>query len=186
MGMSQNDKVVLVDEGGRDLHNDDGTLSTLDKIEAHRQGSLHRAVSVFIFNHNNELLLQKRAAEKYHSAGKWSNTCCTHPFPGQTPIFAARRRLIEEMGILTALEEQFTFKYKAEVGNSLIEHEFDHVFTGAFSKDPVPNAAEVSGWKWMDLDKLGLEMVKNPEIYTPWLRLVFRDLVNRSLRFART
>jgi len=122
--------VVLVDEYGHDLFNQEGRLSTMEKIEAHRRGWLHRAVSVFIFNNRNELLLQKRAIDKYHSPKKWTNTCCTHPLPGETPLMTARRRLSEEMGLVAILTEVFTFLYQADVGNGLTENEFDHVFSG--------------------------------------------------------
>ena len=113
-------------------------LSTMGKIEAHRCGLLHRAISVFIFNDRDELLLQRRAAGKYHSPNRWTNTCCTHPLPGETPFASAQRRLNEEMGLGATLTEVFTFSYQADVGNGLIENEFDHVFFGVSNHESGP------------------------------------------------
>ena len=180
--MEEMDSVVLVDEYGHSLFNRDGRLSTKEKIETHRRGLLHRAVSVFIFNDRNELLLQKRAVRKYHSPEKWTNTCCTHPSPGETPIISARRRLSEEMGLVAALTEVFTFSYKADVGNDLIENEFDHVFLGVSNQNPRPNTAEVSDWNWITIEELEQELVGNPERYSPWLRQCFSEVVKYKLR----
>ena len=165
--MEQKDSVVLVDENGYNLFNQDGKLSTMGKIEAHRHGLLHRAVSVYIFNDRNELLLQKRAANKYHFPRKWTNTCCTHPYPGESPLIAARRRLSEEMGIMVTLTETFTFLYQADVGNSLTENEFDHIFFGVSNQNPIPNPAEVSDWKWVTIEELKPKLIINPEKYSP-------------------
>ena len=182
MGMKWLNSVVLVDECGRDLFDKDGRLSTMEKIEAHRLGLLHSAVSVFIFNDRNELLLQKRAVSKYHSPEKWTNTCCTHPSPGETPIMSARRRLSEEMGLVATLTEVFTFSYKADVGNGCIENEFDHVFLGVSNQNPIPNPAEVSGWTWVAVEELEQELIENPEKYSPWLRQCFSEVVKYKLR----
>lgn len=171
------DEVVLVDEHGLDLCKDDGVLVTMEKMEAHRRGLLHRAVSVFIFNDRNEFLLHKRSFTKYHTPGKWTNTCCTHPSPGENPIVAARRRLIEEMGFVSPLTEIFTFAYKANVGNGLIENEFDHVFVGVFNHDPNPNPEEVSDWRWVAINELEQDLNKNPDSYTPWLQQCFSQVV---------
>jgi isopentenyl-diphosphate delta-isomerase len=142
--MEHRDSVILVDKHGRDLFNRYGDVSTIGKMEAHGRGLLHRAISMFIFNDRNELLLQRRAAGKYHSPGKWSNTCCTHPLPGEAPWNAALRRLSEEMGLVATLTEVFTFSYRADVGNGFIENEFDHVFFGISNQDPDPDPTEVS------------------------------------------
>lgn len=179
--MEQRDSVVLVDEYGHDLFNQDGKVSTMEKIEAHRYGLLHRAVSVFIFNDRNELLLQKRAVDKYHSPGKWTNTCCTHPYPGESPLIAARRRLSEEMGLVATLTEIFTFLYQADVGNGLTENEFDHIFFGISNQNPTPNHAEVSDWNWVTIEELKQEITKNPEEYSPWLRQCFSKVINYKL-----
>jgi len=183
--MEQMDSVVLVDEYGHNLFNWDGRISTMEKIEAHRRGLLHRAVSVFVFNDRNELLLQKRAADKYHSPKKWSNTCCTHPSPGEIPLVAAQRRLIEEMGLVATLTEVFTFLYQADVDNALIENEFDHVFFGVSNQNPNPNPAEVSDWKWVITGELQHEIVRNPEEYSPWLRQCFSEVINYKLQEPR-
>jgi len=185
MGMRQLDAVVLVDEYGHDLFNQDGRPSTSGKIEAHRCGLLHRAVSVFIFNDRNDLLLQKRAAGKYHSPKKWSNTCCTHPLPGESPLIAAQRRLSEEMGLLVSLTEVFTFLYQADVGNGLTEKEFDHIFFGVSNHNPNPNPAEVSDWKWSTIEELRLGLTVAPEEYSPWLRKCINEVINYKLQKPR-
>lgn len=170
--------VVLVDKYGRDLLNLNGIPSVMSKIEAHYYGFLHRAVSVFIFNDKSELLLQRRATNKYHSPNKWTNTCCTNPFPGETPSASAQRRLKEEMGIFTPLTEIFTFSYRARVGNGLIENEFDHVFFGTSNQDPDPDPHEVSGWEWITIGKLEKELMRNPGKFSYWLRQCFGQLVD--------
>ncbi len=182
MGMRQLNAVVLVDKCGRDLVDQNGKLSTMEKIKVHRLGLLHSAVSVFIFNDRNELLLQKRAVGKYHSPEKWTNTCCTHPSPGETPIISALRRLSEEMGLVAALTEVFTFSYKADVGNGLIENEFDHVFLGVSNQNPSPNPAEVSDWTWATIEELKLKLVGNPERYSPWFRQCFSEVIKYKLQ----
>lgn len=180
--MIQQDFVVLVDEYGRDLFNQDGMLSTIEKMEAHRHGLLHRAVSVFVFNDREELLLQKRAINKYHSAQKWSNTCCTHPSPGEIPLIAAQRRLGEEMGLTVSLTEVFTFSYQADTGNGFTENEFDHVFFGLSSQNPEPNPAEVSDWKWITMEELEQELIRNPEEYSPWLQQCFGRVMKQKIQ----
>ena len=175
--MRKNDCVVLVNQSGFDLFDLNGRPSVMEKIEAHRQGTLHRAVSVFIFNERNDFLLQRRALNKYHSPGKWTNTCCTHPLPGEATHFTAQRRLYEEMGIVIPLSEIFTFSYQADVGNDLIENEFDHVFFGLTNHNPTPNPSEVSDWVWVDKEKLGKELLLNPGKFSVWLRLCFRNVV---------
>jgi len=185
MGRKQLNSVVLVDECGRALFDKEGRLSTMEKIKVHRLGLLHSAVSVFIFNDRNQLLLQKRAVSKYHSPKKWTNTCCTHPSPGETPVIGARRRLSEEMGLVASLTEVFTFSYKADVGNGLIENEFDHVFLGVSNQNPSPNPAEVSDWTWVTIEELEQELIGNPERYSPWLRQCFSKVIEYKLRELR-
>jgi len=172
--------VVLVDEYGRDITMEDGVVSTMEKLKAHQHGSLHRAISVFIFNDGAELLLQQRAFDKYHSPGKWSNTCCTHPLPGELPLAAAKRRLYEEMGFITELTEAFTFLYKAEVGNGLTEHEFDHVFFGVSNQVPNPDPIEVSDWEWFSLENLMQDLIVNSERYSFWLRHCFVKVITHK------
>ena len=183
--MRARDVVVLVDEYGHDLFNPDGGLSTVEKMEAHRRGLLHRAVSIFLFNDKNELLLQKRAVNKYHSPKKWSNTCCTHPAPEETPLMAARRRLSEEMGLTTTLTEIFTFLYQANAGNGLTENEFDHVFLGVSNQNPNPSPAEVSDWKWVAIEELKQELIRGPEEYSPWLQQCFSEVIKHKLQAAK-
>jgi isopentenyl-diphosphate delta-isomerase len=179
--MEQLNSVVLVDEYGHDLLDSDGKLSAMEKIEAHKSGSLHRAISVFIFNNRNELLLQKRAVGKYHSPAKWTNTCCTHPQPGETPLMTAQRRLTEEMGLVSTLTEVFTFLYRADVGNGLTENEFDHVFFGVSNQIPKPNPAEVSDWKWVSIEELKQDLIRNAKNYSPWLRQCFNEVIKHKL-----
>jgi isopentenyl-diphosphate Delta-isomerase len=174
--LADQERIVLVDQTGHDLLNSDGSVRTLEKLEAHRQGILHRAVSVFIFNKDNYLLLQKRASKKYHSPDKWSNTCCTHPFPGETPQAAASRRLKEEMGLECELTEAFTFLYSAGLDHSLIENEFDHIFIGFSDENPVPDPNEVFEWKWIALQELTQEILNNPEMFSVWLRYMYPKL----------
>lgn len=158
------EEVILVDEEGR-------AVGTAEKLEAHRRGGLHRAFSVFVFDSAGRVLLQKRAADKYHSGGLWSNTCCSHPRPGESVAEAARRRLSEEMGFTCELREVFSFIYRAEVGNDLVEHEYDHVLVGTFDGSPAPNAAEVEDWRWTELSELEEDLERDPASYTRWLAL---------------
>jgi len=184
--MVRRDEVVLVDQSGIDLPDVNGRPRTMAKVEAHRQGALHRAVSVFIFNDKNEVLLQKRSATKYHSPSKWTNTCCTHPLPDEKPMVAARRRLLEEMSFVVPLTEAFTFVYRADVGGGLTENEFDHVSIGVFNSNPIPNPDEVSDWKWVALDELKQDLNENPDKYTPWFRQCFdRVIMHRSQNGGR-
>ena len=166
-------RVVLVNDKGEDLIDTHGRIVTLPKLAAHVQGRRHRAVSVFIFSSRGELMLQQRAASKYHCSGLWSNTCCTHPKPHEIPADAARRRLIEEMGINCPLEEIFTFTYSADVGKGLIENEFDHVFFGFTDTHPATNPDEAADWRWHPVNDLGRDLASSPEQYAPWLRYCF-------------
>lgn len=159
------ERVILVDELDREI-------GFAEKLSAHREGALHRAFSVFVFDAGGRLLLQRRAAGKYHSGGLWSNTACGHPRPGEETVSAARRRLREEMRVECGLREAFGFVYRAEVGGALVEHEFDHVLVGRHAGDPAPDDAEVEAWKWIALDELRGELAREPEAYSVWLRLV--------------
>ncbi len=167
--MTDEERVVLVDRDGHDLFDSNGALRTLGKAEAHRLGVRHRAVSVFVFD-GDRLLLQKRAAEKYHSAGLWTNSCCTHPRPGESPAAAATRRLREEMGVECELRELFQFPYEAKVGDGVIENEYDHVFVGAWRGTPIPDASEVSAWRWIGRRELELELEREPQAFTYWMK----------------
>lgn len=167
------EKVLLVDR-------DDNILGEMEKMEAHEKGLLHRAFSVFVFNTENELLLQKRASSKYHSGGLWSNTCCSHPRSGETAVQAGERRLTEEMGFTVSLENKFSFIYEAKLDNELTEHELDHVLIGYFSDEPQMNPEEVEDWKYVSLDDLEEHMDDNPDDYTVWFRVIF-DRVKTTL-----
>jgi isopentenyl-diphosphate delta-isomerase len=174
------ERVVLVDSEGRDLRDAAGEVVTLGKTEAHARGSRHRAVSVFVFD-GDELLLQRRADGKYHSGGLWTNTCCTHPRPGETPLAAATRRLEEEMGVRCALVELLQFTYHARVGRDVFEHEFDHVFVGEWRGTPAPAASEVAEWRWITAAELTRELAREPTRFTFWLRhCLARVLAARS------
>lgn len=158
--------VILVDEL-------DNELGLMEKIEAHEKGVLHRAFSVFILNSKKQLLLQQRASHKYHSAGLWTNTCCSHPRKGETYEAAAHRRLMEEMGMEAQLEKVLDFIYKAEFDNNMIEHELDYVFVGYSEDDPKINPEEVEAFKWVDLHELKTDIQENPKIYTAWFKIIF-------------
>jgi isopentenyl-diphosphate delta-isomerase len=160
------EKVILVDAQDREV-------GVEEKLKAHLSGKLHRAVSVFIFNKQGETLLQQRAFSKYHSGGLWSNTCCGHPRPGETPLKAAERRLQEEMGISASLNKIFDFTYRAELDKGLIEHEFDHVFYGEFEGVFEANPQEVAAWKWMSMQDLEKAIQSESAHFTYWFKLIF-------------
>lgn len=163
------DLVTLVDEN-------DLPVGKAEKMTAHRDALLHRACSVVLFNEKGEMLLQKRSAEKYHSGGLWSNTCCTHPHPGETPHEAAVRRLREEMGIDADLRSAFEFVYRAELDHGLVEHEYDHVFVGVSTALPRPNADEVSDWRWASMEEVARELEEHAGAFSQWFPLVFDGL----------
>ena len=164
--------VILVDKN-------DNQLGLMEKIEAHKKAVLHRAFSVFILNDNNELLLQRRALSKYHSPGLWTNTCCSHPRDGESVINAGIRRLREEMGFETEINNLFSFIYKAEFDNGLTEHEFDHVLLGRYNKAPLINKLEVSDWKWTNIEFLKKDVVINPDLYTVWFKIIFQQFYKK-------
>lgn len=149
----------------------------MEKMEAHRLGVLHRAFSVFIFNKKGQLLLQQRAFDKYHSGGKWTNTCCSHPNPGEETLEAAHRRLNEEMGMECTLRYAFNFIYRAGFEDGLSEHEFDHVFWGISADNPVPEPKEVAAFKFMSMDDLAADIESNPARYTEWLKICFDRVI---------
>ena len=162
----EEEKVILVNEKNEQI-------GLMPKMEAHEKAVLHRAFSVFIFNDNNELMLQQRALDKYHSPGLWTNTCCSHQRDGETNIEAGKRRLQEEMGFVTELENSISFIYKAPFDNGLTEHEYDHVLLGKFNDSPNINPEEVASWKWMSIENVKVDIALNPEIYTEWFKIIF-------------
>ena len=166
------EKVILVDKR-------DNQIGLMNKQEAHIKGLLHRAFSIFIFNSKNELLLQQRAYEKYHSAGLWTNTCCSHPRHDETLLNAANRRLNEEMGMKCTLKKSFDFIYNASMPNNLIEHEFDHVFFGFSDDNPIINTSEVVNFKYMSLKDIEMDIEVNSNLYTEWFKICFNEVVKR-------
>lgn len=162
------EQVILVD-----IH--DTPIGTMNKMEAHEKAVLHRAFSVFILNENNEVMLQQRAAHKYHSPLLWTNTCCSHQRVGETNIEAGKRRLFEEMGFTAELKELFHFIYKAPFDNGLTEHELDHVMIGYSNENPVINPEEVESWKWMSIEAIKEDMNVNPKDYTVWFTIIFDE-----------
>lgn len=160
------EQVILVNE-------QDQPIGTMEKIEAHEKALLHRAFSVFIFNDEGALMLQQRAADKYHSPLLWTNTCCSHQKVGETNIEAGKRRLQEEMGFTAELKDVCSFIYKAPFDNGLTEHEYDHVLTGVYNDEPNLNPEEANAYKWMPLEEVKKDIDKNPEIYTAWFLIIF-------------
>ena len=167
------EQVILVNK-------EDEPIGMMNKLEAHEKGVLHRAVSVFIFNSNNELLIQRRALEKYHTPGIWSNTACSHPRNNESTISCANRRLFEEMGIETMITPVFNFIYKAEFQNNLIEHELDHVFIGFSNKKPNPNLKEVCSWKYVDETGLRELLNDSPESFSPWFKICYERVFQKA------
>lgn len=163
--------VILVNEK-------DQEIGLMPKLEAHQKAVLHRAFSVFIFNSENELMLQQRASNKYHSPNLWTNTCCSHQRSGESNIQAGTRRLYEEMGFTTSLKEITSFIYKAPFDNGLTEHELDHIMVGYYNEDPVINSDEVEDWKWMKIEDVKKDISLNPDLYTAWFKIIFKNFYN--------
>ncbi|MBI3519852.1 MAG: isopentenyl-diphosphate Delta-isomerase [Bacteroidetes bacterium] len=161
--------VILVDE-------QDNDIGVMEKMEAHQQGLLHRAFSVFIFNDKEELLLQQRALSKYHSGGLWTNTCCSHPRPNETIKDAANRRLFEEMGMSCELQIKTNFIYKTPFENGLTEHELDYVLIGHTNTNPVINKEEVESYQWLSIDAIKKEIALHPDRYTSWFKIALEKV----------
>lgn len=160
------EQVILVNEK-------DEQIGLMPKQEAHERAILHRAFSVFVFNDKNELMLQQRALDKYHSPGLWTNTCCSHQRNGESNIDAGVRRLKEEMGFVTQLSETTSFIYRAPFDNGLTEYEYDHILVGKFNNEPIINIEEVASWKWMLLSDVKNDIAANPNNYTAWFKIIF-------------
>lgn len=163
---SKEELLVLVNEK-------DECVGTMEKMEVHRKALLHRAFSVFLFNAKGEMLLQQRAFSKYHSGGLWTNTCCSHPRPDETPVEAAKRRVLEELGIEADAAPAFSFIYRAELDNDLTEHEFDHVLIGNYDGPVYPNTDEVHDHAFSPMDTLRTSLAAEPHKYTAWFRIAF-------------
>ena len=162
------ENVILVNEN-------DEQIGLMPKLEAHEKAILHRAFSVFVLNSKNEIMLQQRASQKYHSPLLWTNTCCSHQREGESNIAAGSRRLYEEMGFNTELKELFHFIYKAPFDNGLTEHELDHVMIGYFNEEPKINPEEVEDWKWMKIEDVKIDMGNQPDLYTVWFKIIFDE-----------
>lgn len=158
------EEVVLVDKNG-------SPIGAMEKLEAHKKGLLHLAFSVFIFNAKGQLLLQQRALTKYHSAGLWTNTCCSHPRPGENILKAAKRRLVEEMGITSELTLNGFFTYCTHFENGLTEHEYDYVYTGVSDAKPILNKEEVGNYKWQSMESIRQEIKDSPKKFTSWFKI---------------
>jgi|UniRef100_UPI0037C09060 isopentenyl-diphosphate delta-isomerase len=162
------EQVILVNEK-------DEPIGLMNKMEAHEKAVLHRAFSVFVLNDKNEVMLQQRAHQKYHSPLLWTNTCCSHQRAGETNLQAGKRRLFEEMGFQVELKELFHFIYKAPFDNGLTEHELDHVMIGYSNEIPSINPDEVESWKWMKIEDIKEDMIQNPALYTIWFKIIFDE-----------
>ena len=166
------EEVILVNE-------QDEQTGTIEKMEAHRKALLHRAFSVFIFNPKGEMLLQQRAMGKYHSAGLWTNTCCSHPRPGEEIEAAALRRLKEEMGIDGLIKKIFDFVYRSEFENGLTEYEFDHVYSGTYSGQLNPDQKEVKDYCFRTMEDIEHDLKYHPEKYSSWFKIAFPELKSK-------
>lgn len=162
------EQVILVDE-------QDNEIGAMEKMEAHQKGLLHRAFSIVIFNSKGEMLLQQRAAEKYHSAGLWTNACCSHPRPGETIEAAGKRKLLQEMGFVCNLNYSHKFLYKVELENQLTEFEWDYVLVGFYDGIPAINFSEAQAWKYESMDSIRDHLNQNPHLYTCWFRLMLNQ-----------
>lgn len=172
------EQVILVDEN-------DKPIGAMEKMAAHLGAHLHRAISVFITDTRGRWLIQQRTMEKYHSKGKWSNTCCSHPSPGETSPEAAHRRLMQEMGLRSELNDLFVFRYKAELENNLTEHEIDHVFIGITDILPQPNPEEVMAYRYIDFDELEQEINSTPEAFSAWFKLIYKEVQQHILALRK-
>ena len=171
--------IIAVDEFDKEI-------GTIEKMEAHYKGILHRAFSILVFNSNNQLLLQKRNVKKYHSPGLWTNTCCSHPKYGEDLDDAIYRRIKEEMGFTCKLKEIFSFVYKVEFEDNLFENEYDHVFIGKYDGEVIPNKEEADDFKWSDINYIKNDIKINPELYTYWFKTLINKIEDKDiLRFIQ-
>ena len=166
--------VVLVDENDR-------VLGTMEKLQAHQEGRLHRAFSVIIFNDKDEMLIHQRAQDKYHCGGMWTNACCSHPRLNESPVVAAKRRMQEEMGFTTDLDYVGQFIYRTEFENGLIENELDHLFMGRFNGTPIPNPEEVQDFKYIGVKELKLAIENAPQDYTVWFKEIVKNYLTELM-----
>jgi isopentenyl-diphosphate delta-isomerase len=172
-------EVVLVNEK-------DEILGTMEKLRAHEEGVLHRAFSVIIFNSKGEMLIHKRASDKYHCGGLWTNACCSHPRLNESPLEGAKRRLEEEMGFTTTLSQNGSFIYKVDLENGLIEHEYDHLFIGHYDQNPSPNTSEVEDWKYISVNELLASIKEHPKAYTFWFKEIVKNRLNEIINYDKS
>ncbi len=156
----------------------DRVVGRSEKLRAHREGLLHRAFSVLVFDAQDRILLQRRQVDKYHSGGLWSNTACGHPRPTESLAAAAGRRLYEEMGITCDLTHQFSFVYRAAFEQGLVEYEYDHVFFGRYNGDPTPDAEEVADWRWAAPIDVAFDLAERRHMYTYWFRILISHMAS--------
>ncbi len=171
------EQVILVDKN-------DIKLGVMEKMEAHRKGVLHRAVSVLVFNTNGDMLLQKRARNKYHSAGLWTNTACTHPSPGEDVKEAGKRRLNEEMGLMLEIDFQYSFQYRVDLDKGMIENELDHVFFGVSDAMPILNPTEVDDYLYINPLDLRKSIDEKPTNFTKWFQIIYEESFNKILMYS--
>lgn len=172
--MPSSEYVILVDDK-------DNPVGEMEKMQAHYEGKLHRAFSVFLHDGQGKVLLQRRALSKYHSGGLWTNACCSHPRKGESVEEAAHRRLMEELGVDCPVQEVSTFIYRAELDKDMIEHELDHVLTGILKTEDMPfNPDEVDSIDWMTFDDLKDDIEQNPDKYTVWFQIIMKN-VNKEM-----
>ncbi len=171
-------EVILVDHLDR-------PTGRMEKLEVHEKGLLHRAVTVYVFNSQHQLLLQQRASDKYHCGGLWSNTCCGHPYPLESTQDAAERRLFEEMGLRLSLTPMFELSYNLPLSNGLTEHEYGHVYFAISDDLPQINPHEADDWRYASVDEIHAQMAANPQAFTPWFLLTFARIPRELQRFTR-
>lgn len=172
------EQLILVDSN-------DVQIGAMGKMETHEKGLRHRAFSIFVGNGRGEIMLQRRAAGKYHCGGLWTNTCCGHPRDGEELLHSAHRRLREEMGFDCALREIFAFAYDVSFENGLRENEIDHVLVGRYERDPVLNPDEADGWKWVGIDQVRTDILTSPGKYTYWFVRALKEMEERGMDMHR-
>ena len=172
------EKLILVDS-------EDTVIGEMEKMHVHEKGFLHRAFSIFIFRHTVsglELLMQRRAFNKYHSSGLWANSCCGHPRPGEITKNAAIRRLGEELGLVIDLEKIGNLLYKKQVTNNLIEHEYDHIYIGFWQGEKIfPHPNEVYEIGWWSIKEIQNRLISNEQLFAAWFIDAF-NIVIKSIK----